>query len=621
MMVSAASGAVIALLAIPGARVTVGASGTDAVLDGIARGLVVAIPVAVGLYALGRPAQARFGRLLLVLSGTWFLALLSTSSSALLYSVGRVWGWIAEVLLVYAVLAFPTGRLTTRVDRALPAITAGAAALLFLPTAFPVEQYPVPAPFMSCDVHCPRNVFMVTGHEPAFVGQFVRPVRELVLVFVFLMVAVRLTERIRAANTLMRRTLTPVLVASIAWLVLLAAGNLIRRISPTSAATHVAAWLLAFAVPAIALAFVVGIARWHLFVTDAMQTVTARVRGVPEPRRVREVLSEAFEDPALQIGRWLRKRRRWVTADGHPLDAPAAGSSRYLTEVRDGERRVAAIVHDVALRDEPAFIDTAGSLAAIAFGNERMEGRIARMLRELRESRARLLAAADGERRRIARDLHDGAQQRLVALRIELELAAEKAEQDNAGGAATLRDFGAEIEDALEEFRSLTRGIYPAILTDRGIADAVRAAALRSPISTAVETDGLRDYPREIAAAVYFCCMEALQNVAKHAREATKTRIILREADSILSFSVSDNGAGFADDSARSGAGMVNMRDRISAVGGELTVHSSPGGGTRVVGRIPLSPNEPAATRRGDLASSQARHAARQRDDSEPSSP
>jgi DNA-binding SARP family transcriptional activator len=171
-----------------------------------------------------------------------------------------------------------------------------------------------------------------------------------------------------------------------------------------------------FAMPAIAIAFLVGIVRWHLFVTAAMHQANARLRKLPRPREVRDVLAEVFEDPGLQIGQWLRERRCWVTADGRTLDARAPSSGRWLTEIREGDRRVVAIEHDAVVRDEPAFIDTAASLARIAFEGDHLAARTAELLQEVTASRASLLAAADSERRRIAGELHDGAQQPLAVL-------------------------------------------------------------------------------------------------------------------------------------------------------------------------------------------------------------
>ncbi|MBV8735258.1 MAG: hypothetical protein JO120_10790 [Solirubrobacterales bacterium] len=588
-MASVACGTVVAVVAIPGVRATTSVSSATAVVEGVVRSAMVAIPVAVALYACRHRAQARFGKLLLGFSGVWFVALLSSSSSSLVYSVGRLAGWASVLFLACVILAFPGGRLVSRVDRALAAAAAGTVAFLYVPSALLVARYPSPSPFATCSARCPHNALLVTNHEPAFMSGFVAPFRDALVILIMVLVAARLAQRIRGANTLVRLTLVPVLSASIAWVLLIAFAVAARRIAPASVTTHAAVWLVAFAMPAIALAFLLGIARWHVFVTAAVQRANARLQRLPGAREARDVLAEAFEDQALQIGYWLSKPGRWLTAGGQTLQAPADSSGRFLTEIRDGRRRVVAVEHDALLRDEPAFIGTAGSLARIAFEGERLTARTGEMLDELSASRARLLAAADDERRRIARDLHDGAQQRLVALRLELELEAEKAEHDDAAEAATLRQFSAEIEEALEDFRSMTRGIYPAILNDRGIADAVRSAALRSPIPTTVEVDDLADYPQEIATAVYFCCVEALQNVAKHADGATDVRIVLAEKHSVLRFSISDDGPGFRSDRTRLGAGMINMRDRLSVVGGDLAIQSTPGQGTRIAGRIPLT--------------------------------
>jgi signal transduction histidine kinase len=219
--------------------------------------------------------------------------------------------------------------------------------------------------------------------------------------------------------------------------------------------------------------------------------------------------------------------------------------------------------------------------------NQRLTAQARGLLHEVSESRARIQATADEERRRIERDLHDGAQQRLVALRIQLELEAEEAEPADAERAATLRRLGTDVEEAIDEVRSLARGIYPAALADRGLADALRAAALRSPVPTTVLAAGVGRYSREIETTAYFCCLEALQNAAKHAHGASAAVIELSD-DGTLRVEVRDDGAGFDVATVDHGSGLVNMRDRLSAVGGELAAESSPGRGARIVITIPL---------------------------------
>ena len=603
--------AITAGVTASGARATTGASTETAVLEAIARGVIVAIPLAVGLYAWRRPAHERFGRLLLSFGILWFVAALSTSSSSVLFSVGRVAGWLAQVGLVYTVLAFPEGRIRGRFDRALVAC-AIATAMLFVLSVPLTARYPAPSPWASCLQGCPGNAFMALDHQPGFVDGVLAPVREIVAGLLFLLVAGRLVVRIRDATPLMRRTLTPVLAAMIVQLVVWTAAIVARRISADADGTQVAAWAVAFATSAVAVGFLVGLVRWHLFVGAGIRTVNSRLRRMPDPELVRDLLAEAFQDPELEIATWSERQRTWVDAAGLALVVPAEGSGRWLTDVGDAGAPSVAIVHDAALRDDTAFIESAAAAASVAFTSDRVAARTAGMVRELKASRSRILAAADSERQRIERDLHDGAQQRLVALCIHLELAAERTPDPIE--ADELRGLADEVEQALNEIRSLTHGIYPATLLEQGLASAVRSAALRSPVATSVDVEGLGVYPSEISAAVYFCCVEALQNIAKHAPGARSARILLRESGSTLCFSVSDDGPGFRHDSARVGAGMVNMRDRINSVGGKLTVDSRPGHGTRVNGRIPLSPPTRSTDGLGDGRPQRSAAPARRRD-------
>ena len=260
---------------------------------------------------------------------------------------------------------------------------------------------------------------------------------------------------------------------------------------------------------------------------------------------------------------------------------------RHVTEIRDGDGHMAAIVHDPALRDQQHFVETVGAYALTEYENQRLAANVETSLQDLADSRARILAAADGERRRIERDLHDGAQQRLVALRIRLELAEDQMDQDPLRARALIHALRDDVTDALDDVRSLAKGVYPAVLTDRGLADALRTIALRSPMPVAVSIEGNDRYAEDVEAAAYFCCLEALQNAAKYAADATSVSISLhRNGD--LRFEVRDDGPGFTEEAADSGHGLLNMRDRVAAVGGELDVRTAPGQGTRIVGHVPV---------------------------------
>ena len=582
---SAAAVAGAALCCLTGVLVTAWSTSRYDWLEGLARALMVGAPIAVGLYARRRVPFARFGGLLVGVGVVWFVATLSNSPNEVVYSIGRVGGWFAEAAIVYVVLAFPTGRLPERVDRVLAAATAALVLLLYLPTALLVDAYPVPTLFMSCSEDCPSNAFDVVSPEPGFVSDVVYPLRELILVAITIAGVLRLGARLRAATPVMRRTLEPVLLAAIFRVGALGGAILLRRLDLDERVVHTGVWVVALALPVLCIAFLAGLVRWRLFVAGAMQSLATQLPGNAEPEQLRAALADAFDDPSIEI--FYRLDDRWVDAHGRPFVPPAMASGRWLTEVEDDGARVAAIVHDAGLRNDDAFIATATSYALMTLENQRLTAQARGLLHEVSESRARIQATADEERRRIERDLHDGAQQRLVALRIELELEAEDAEPSDAERAATLRRLGADVEEAIDEVRSLAREIYPAALADRGLPDALRAAALRSPLPATVLVTGVGRYSHEIETAAYFCCLEALQNAAKHAHGASAAVIELSD-NGTLRAEVRDDGAGFDVATVDHGSGLVNMRDRLSAVGGELATESSPGRGARIVITIPL---------------------------------
>jgi signal transduction histidine kinase len=215
---------------------------------------------------------------------------------------------------------------------------------------------------------------------------------------------------------------------------------------------------------------------------------------------------------------------------------------------------------------------------------------VRRQADELRASRARIVEATDTERRRIERDLHDGAQQHLVALAVGVRLARQISDSDPEQAKTMLDQIGLDLQEAVQELRNLAHGIYPPLLMDRGLPDALRAAAARAALSTTVEAENVGRYPQQVEAAVYFCCLEALQNAGKHAGENSSVVVSVREVEGALLFDVTDDGAGFdLSSGAQRGHGFVNMSDRVGAFGGSVTVDSAPGKGTKISGRIPLA--------------------------------
>ena len=244
-------------------------------------------------------------------------------------------------------------------------------------------------------------------------------------------------------------------------------------------------------------------------------------------------------------------------------------------------------MHDPALDTDPELLAAAGQALLLAIENGRLTTELESTNEELRATRARILATGDAERRKVERDLHDGAQQHLVALRIRVGLARELADPE---AAQRLDDVGKELEEILEELRDLAHGLYPPVLREFGLGEALASAVRRSPSPAKLEAAAIGRYSEEVEAAVYFCCLEGLQNVDKHAGLAATAVIRLWELDRRLYFEIVDDGLGYDAGLARhAGQGLANMSDRIAALGGTLVVESTPGRGTTVRANIPVA--------------------------------
>jgi signal transduction histidine kinase len=556
-------------------------------LAAAARATIVAVPIAVGLYAATWRPYRRFGWMLAGIGAGWSVTALAGSTSSVAYSTGRVAGWVVELAFVWVILAFPSGRLSRRWDRALVITTAIIVVAGYMPTAFLADGYPTPAPWTQCDADCPANAFQVVANEPRFVAHGLPLTREALTVLVFIGVAALLVGRIRSATRLTRLMLAPVLAVAVARLVIYVAALAWRGADAGSPVLEALVWTIALLVPVMAVAFLVGLLRWQLFSAVGLQRLAGELHEHPDAQRVRNALAATIGDPWLDLAFWKRGTPgEWVDTRGEPVDLAQAGRGRAVTTIDDGDAPMAAIIHDVALEQQQEFIRAAGNYAAIALHNHQLVAQVRASLQEVQQSRTRILASADAERRRIERDLHDGAQQRLVALRIKLELAEEMLAQDPPRGRELLHEIGDETIEALEDVRSLAHGVYPALLTQRGLREALRDAALRSPIPVQVDGDGVGRYAAAVESAIYFCCMEAMQNTVKHGLGATGIAIGLSD-DGGLRFEVADDGVGFDLATTPPGAGFENMRDRLAAVGGELTFVSELGQGARVVGIVP----------------------------------
>ena len=319
------------------------------------------------------------------------------------------------------------------------------------------------------------------------------------------------------------------------------------------------------------------------------------------PRMARVLADGTAADRAAV---WLRAGDQLHAVAVWPETADGAGSLRVtgqmLPAVPDADRAV-AVRHQGELLgalsvskrkgesltpvEEKLLTDLAGQ-AGLVLKNVGLTAELLARLEDLRASRQRLVAAQDDERRKLERNLHDGAQQNLVALKVKLGLAEMFVEKDPARAKRTLAELKVDTDEALGTLRDLARGIYPPLLADKGLVAALESQARKATLPVQVEADGVGRYPQEVEAAVYFCCLEALQNVQKYA--AAKSAVMkLDGSESVLTFEVTDDGQGFDEASVKRGAGLTNMTDRIDALGGRLEVSSTPERGTRIHGSLP----------------------------------
>ena len=558
----------------------------DRALAAVVHGLIVGLPVGIGLAVLGRRPGDRFAWLLVTAGLLLSLTVLAEAHDPVPYSIGRLGVWLVEPLVVYLLLAFPSGRHMTRLDRGVALAAVLLAGLLYVPTALVTPHFPEPNPWATCGVDCPRNAFALTDTQPAVIHDVVRPVREVLTVVLYLVVAAILYRRARSAAPLMRQMLIPVIAVAAVRPLTLGFYFVARGSDPLSSSVEAAGWVYMLSLPVVALGFAAGFLEARIYVGTALRRLALGLREHASRDQVRAGMAEALEDPRLEIF-YREAAHGWVDEDGVPAPQPESGPGRAVTAVRETGRPVAAIVHDEVLSLEPALLEVASAYALVVLENERLLGELRASLRELSESRARILAVGDHARREIERDLHDGAQQRLVALRIRLSMEGERLRGVSSEAAAALEGLGDQVEATIDEVRSLARGIYPPLLSQHGLVEALRGVALDAPVPTTVHADGVGRYSAETEATIYFACMEALQNAVKHADGARGVAISLTD-DGRLRFEVRDEGAGFAVDATPAGGGLTNLQDRLGAIGGTLTVESAPGEGTCISGSVPV---------------------------------
>jgi signal transduction histidine kinase len=534
--------------------------------------------VGAGLFAWSRDPENRVGMLMAATGFAWLLSLAGASDIPLLFTFGTVIGSLFFATAAHMLLAAPDGRLHSTFERRLVAAIYGVTLLVL-----PLFLFTDPQQSYDCD-NCPENLLLIKSSQTV-VDVFGAAIDAtgLVLVAVVLFVLIR---RYRRAVAPERRLYGPLYLAGIALMVALLGTLAVGAAARDSDATDFA-WIAAM-VPLALMPFIflAAFIRARMLQGGAVGELVSRLGEAPRPGELRDALAEALSDPSLELVYWLPDSARFVDGTGRAYTLPKQGSGRALAPVeREGET-IAAIIYDGSLTGARDHVRAVGAATALALENERLDAELRAKLQELRGSRERMLRAGLEERRRLERNLHDGAQQRLVSIALNLRVARSKLRQDPAGAETLLADAGEELDSALEELRELARGLHPAVLSERGLRTAIETLALRAPVPVELGPVPSERLPEAIELAAYFVVSEALTNVAKYAA-ANRATVSVERHNGRVVVAVADDGVGGAD--PLRGSGLRGLADRMAVLEGRLEVESKPGRGTTVKASIPCA--------------------------------
>jgi signal transduction histidine kinase len=571
MLVAGAAATVVSVTLVAGSDVL-----THPHPNAVARGLAVALCTAVGAYTWWQRPDSRLGLLVAGIGLSFSLTSLMALAGPVPFTLGRVVLAGFVVLTVYVFLCFPRDRLAPGPAAwffdALAAITAILWALALALTA----ELPVGGPVAQCSGSCPPNPFQVV-HAPEPLSHALTIAVNSLSAVALVGVTVALVAKARSPDRLRRRAVEPLLWV-MSFVVLSYAVFLALRQAGVAGSEAPGAIVIAGFL-AMPIGILAGQIRGRVFAATSLAQMVAASGGVPmTPMRVERLISDALGDPTLTLLLWSVHRECYLDVRGVPVPLPGDAVDRTVLPVARDGRAVAAVVHDPGLDHRREMAEGVAATALMLLDNTRL-------VDELRASRARIADTAQEERARLERDLHDGAQQRLVAIQIRLAMVREA--ENPSERAALLDELDDDAMAAAEELRTLAHGIFPPILRDRGLADALRAAALRAPMAVSVRCRGTDRYPPATESAVYFSVLEAMQNALKHSPAGAQLDLSLICSKGDVSFTVTDDGLGFDLGLHAAGIGLISMRDRMAAVGGALTVSSRPGSGTIVSGRAP----------------------------------
>lgn len=532
--------------------------------------------IAAGAFAWLRRPESRIGALMVATGFAWYASLLASVEAPLLFTIGWLLSNLFAATAIHLLLAFPSGRLSGRWDRLVVRVVYLTVTVGLLPVFLLTDPAALGCP------ECPENLALIDS-QPGFVDFY----DKLLTTFGAVLLVgtlVLLAWRWRDSTRPMRRVLAPVYAPGALLLSMLAFLLVFDLAESSEQVFEICFYAMTVAFGLIPIAFIGGLGRTRLLRGGAVARLVGQLGTPLRPGDLRRTLVTALGDPSIEIAYWLPAAAGYVDEDGRPVEMTEPGARRAASEVNLEGRRVAAILHDPSLLEDRAMVDAVGAAAALALERERLDAELRAKVDELRESRSRVIGIGLAERRRLERDLHDGAQQRLVSLALDLRLAKDKLRDDPAEAEKLLDDASGELMAALTELRELARGIHPAVLSDRGLGPAIENLVGRVPIPVEVQAPNGERAPEQAELAAYYVVAEALTNVVKYSG-ATHASVSVEPLGGELRVEVADDGVGGADPSR--GSGLDGLSERVGVLGGRLDIDSPPARGTRVRAVIP----------------------------------
>jgi signal transduction histidine kinase len=537
-----------------------------------------------GYVARRRLPSRRIGSLFLIASLAFLLSVFQGSDLPpfqgsdvpILLGLGFVAQLMGTSLQVFLLLTFPEAKLRSRQQAAAIIVVLGL-------IAFAYATFIALFDAVRAGLSEAANPFYQPATAP--IAGALAGLATLALGTAFVAIAVLLVGRWLRSSRPARRTLAPVVVAGCLSSGIGATAMLIgSSLSRDAAVALITGQTVAYA--AVPFGFLLGLLRLRM-ARGTVADVMVELGDAPAPKRLSEALGGALGDPTLQVVLWSPEHETYVDANAVPIDLDSVDGGRAVTRLERDGRPMAAVLHDPALAEDPGLVAAIGAALRLAVDNERLAAEVRSQLEEVRASRARIVEASDAERRRVERNLHDGAQQRLVVLSLALRRAQAQLPSD-AGPelSRTLADATEQLKSALAELRQLARGIHPAILVEAGLLAALKSLARESPVPVSLQVDLPGRLPEPVEAAVYFVVSEGLANVAKYAG-ADQVEVSVGIAGEQLRVQIADDGRGGAD--PKSGSGLRGLADRVAALGGRLDVRSPSMAGTQVIATLPVA--------------------------------